>query len=505
MKKIFFGVILAALSSTVIFAGAAEAKPRKRPPIAKIIDGQRVPVSQYPFVAEMRVDGETYCTGTLVGPRHVLTAAHCFFDDRNRRAVGPTDMSAVLNGVEYPSANVYIHPSFRSRSEACVEGETDAAVVELTTDVVGVDIITIVDGSPPIGTPLVLAGFGLEGEGSGGQTDSFPPSGFVNVGSTVLEGFGANPPKQNPSSTYIFWTFDGGEANTASGDSGGPAFFELGGVSYLAAITCGGEGNAEIGTLSFDTRADLIKDWVLSITGATPGGTAPSFPKLGAQTTKLGDAFSYTIPVNGTSPVQLSVSGLPGGITFDGVDTISGVSTAAGSFNVAISAANDFGSASSTLKLTVSGFDPALSIKKALLQFDYEAGARDFLDITGSINVGRKFRPGGKKATIQIGRYTKNFKLRSDGLSNSGNRNFFDLVGAFKGNAFKKASVKYFLTFERVQIFDELATLGFPASAVASEGQEVSLPLTITINGVESATTAVLTFSTRDSRWRVKK
>ncbi|MCO6432477.1 MAG: trypsin-like serine protease [Deltaproteobacteria bacterium] len=472
-------------------------------PGTRIIDGTPVSELQYPYVAKLKFNGEILCSGTLVGSRHVLTAGHCFFDSRNRRAVGDTDVVVRLGGQEFQSSKVYIHPSYRPRSAACVEGETDAAIVELVSTVGGINPVALLTSPVPIGATLVLAGHGTQGEGSNGEDGTVPEDGIVNLGSTVVEGFG-NPPEQNSSSTYFYWTFDPGESNTASGDSGGPAFLTSGDQIFLAGITCGGDGNAEHGTYSLDTRVDLMAAWIGSITGATPGNTAPGFAGVTAQNATQGTLFSYTVPVTGSQPLTLSVTDLPEGLSFDGA-TISGTPSQRGTFNIQLSASNSAGSAAATLTLIVTGFDPSLSIQKALLQFDFKGSSTDFLDLTGRISVGPKFSPRSKKVTVRIGRFSKQFKLGPDGESRASGKSYFDLVGPFKGKFFRKSEVKYFLTLERVPFYDELATLGFPMSDQAVEGQEVPLPVTVSIDGIESSATAILRFRSRDARWFVPK
>lgn len=474
------------------------------PPTARIIDGSPASETLYPNVARLALDGDLLCTGTLVGPRHILTAAHCFFDERNHRGVGDTAVVARLGGQQVRSSKIFIHPTYKSRSSACVEGETDAAMVELSSSVEGISPINLVESPPAIGSSLLLVGYGTQGSGANGEDGSIPSDGIVNVGNTTLEGYGENPPKQNPNSTYFFWSFEGGEANTASGDSGGPAFIRSGSETLIAGITCGGNGNAEIGTNSFNTRADLIKSWVQSFTGGTPSNTAPGFTALPAKSVSKDQAFSYTIPVTGSQTIQLAANGLPSGLVLTN-KTISGAPTVAGVYNVELVATNPFGSASTTLKIIVSSYQPSLKIKKALLQFDSGGRAQDFLDVSGSINVGTKFNPKNQKIIVKIGRFSKTFTLDANGQSKGNPISYFDLDGDFKGSVFKKAVVRFDLTLERATIFDELSTLGFPTSDIASNGQQVPLPINVTIKGVDSSFTSILSFRESDARWRVAK
>ncbi|MBA4388754.1 MAG: hypothetical protein C0404_12285, partial [Verrucomicrobia bacterium] len=67
----------------------------------------------------------------------------------------------------------------------------------------------------------------------------------------------------------------------------------------------------------------------------------------------VGVPFSYTITFTGTGPLTLGVSGLPSGLSFDGVATISGTPLSAGICNVSLTATNPGGSDARTLALNI--------------------------------------------------------------------------------------------------------------------------------------------------------
>lgn len=64
--------------------------------------------------------------------------------------------------------------------------------------------------------------------------------------------------------------------------------------------------------------------------------------------------FSYTITANGSQPMTYSATGLPNGLTISG-NTISGIPTVTGEFNVSITASNAAGSDTKILVLTFTG------------------------------------------------------------------------------------------------------------------------------------------------------
>jgi hypothetical protein len=195
------------------------------------------------IVGTVRLGG--FCSGTLISPYHVLTAAHCA-----ELAVGPRDGAFELDGRLYTTSQIYIHPDFNSRSL-----DNDLAIYEFSEAVEGVIPSTINRTVPQVGQLLTLVGFGAGGDGQEGEDGTF---GVKMVGITEIE---------EVTETLIIWRFDSNdESNTAPGDSGGPAFLEIDSEFVVAAVTSGGsEPDAGLGDVAFNTRVDAYADWIDSI------------------------------------------------------------------------------------------------------------------------------------------------------------------------------------------------------------------------------------------------
>lgn len=476
-------IILLACSSLALAQGSK----------APIIDGTKAPVSEFPYVAEISL-GDSVCSGTLVGEKFVLTAAHCFFDERNRQITNISQFGAVLNGTFYPAAKITIHPSYVSRSSACIERETDAAVMELASaPPINIPRIALQRNPPQVGSTLLLVGFGTQGTGSRGEDGTFPDAGFVNFGTTVIE---------SVDSSYVNWTFDRnkGEANTAGGDSGGPAFLDENGVRYLNSTTCGGTGNAGFDSTSSNTRVDLLASWVDSIAGTTPTNTAPAYIKLPAQTAGRNKQFSYVLQATGTGPITFTLlNELPDGLTLVGA-TIFGVPTTSGKYSARINASNEFGNVDGWLPITVTESDPitALSIDSARINFSDDAD--DLLSIKGKISLGNSFAPNRARVLLTIAQLKESFRLDKNGSARKPRGyDFLALTGKLRRGRFTSSRVGISMGLgDSEDLYDKLDTL-FPEEA--ENGAEAPLPVEVVINGATYSRTIIMRYNASRDLW----
>src|SRR5262245_49133681 len=72
----------------------------------QIAGGTPVPQGKYPFAASIRASvsgGSILCTGSLISPSHVLTAAHCTYDRTAGAFLLPSAYSVVVGQVDRTS------------------------------------------------------------------------------------------------------------------------------------------------------------------------------------------------------------------------------------------------------------------------------------------------------------------------------------------------------------------------------------------------------------------
>ncbi|PWG07665.1 hypothetical protein DF268_41915 [Streptomyces sp. V2] len=214
--------------------------------------------AQLTFVAKVNVGEDSACTGTLVAPQWVLTAASCF------GTVGelPTGRPAVATTVTVGRTDLTqttgtVLPAIRLVPHA----DRDLVLLKLAARVTDPAVKPLPLATTPAaaGEVLTLAGFGRT------KTEWVPDK--LHAGSFTVASTTATTVDLNGSDT----------ATVCQGDAGGPALRTVNGVTELVAVNsrswqggCLGTDPAETRTGAVDTRVDDIGAWVQHTVSRNP-------------------------------------------------------------------------------------------------------------------------------------------------------------------------------------------------------------------------------------------
>ncbi|CCB73217.1 MULTISPECIES: S1 family peptidase [Streptomycetaceae] len=241
------------LAAATLTAAAVTAAP------ADAVSGPQATDASAASTASLNVGGQEGCSGTLVAPQWLLTAASCFADT-------PSQGYHVQAGAPKLKTTATFAGGVQQQvTEVVPRSDRDVVMARLAAPVTGITPATVATTAPATGDEVQAVGFGrTSSEWVPGQAHTAPFT-VGAVGGTTINLAAAS----------------GGGA-ICKGDTGGPALRTVDGRAQVVAVHslswqggCLGTDASETRTGAVDARVDDIAGWVGQISYSTTFAKAP--------------------------------------------------------------------------------------------------------------------------------------------------------------------------------------------------------------------------------------
>jgi len=221
-------------------------------PACAMMGGAAAPSEMAEQVAMIVSTRGASCTGTVLAPDLLLTAAHCVAPKADYAVAvlgkGPPQL--------IPALRVVVHPRFDGDQFQTRRPTPDLALVKLSEPLPAPfepAQLTATDGLPARGAVFTLAGFGVTADGAAKTAGTLRVVRLPSIGTT-----GGIMVRLSPSE---------GTAGACTGDSGGPAFQD-GALAGVIGWATGPGGTRGCGGVTGVTLVSLHRDWITATAAA---------------------------------------------------------------------------------------------------------------------------------------------------------------------------------------------------------------------------------------------
>ncbi|MCG5235984.1 S1 family peptidase [Xanthobacter oligotrophicus] len=186
------------------------------------------------------------CTGAVLAPDLVLTAAHCVAPAADYAVAIIGDGPPKL----VPAKRIAVHPRFDAGQFQTRRPTPDLALVKLAEPLPGrfrTARLANADGLPEKGTAFLLAGYGVIADGQAKSAGTLRTVALPSIGTT--------------GGIMVRLSAPEGAAGACTGDSGGPAFRD-GAVAGVTGWATGPGGSRGCGGVTGVTLVSLHRDWI---------------------------------------------------------------------------------------------------------------------------------------------------------------------------------------------------------------------------------------------------
>ncbi|MCC2097408.1 MAG: S1 family peptidase [Hyphomicrobiales bacterium] len=202
------------------------------------------------MVLKRQTSSASFCSGVVVAPRTVLTAAHCVAGAAGVAIYVPGNGAPALHA----ALTVAVHPGYVANAIRRRKRSIDLALVRTATPLpAGLQPIAIAgDRAAGKGTRLRIAGFGLQREGVERS------AGTLRSAILVVRA---------PISSILLWMGSPSRhmAGACTGDSGGPVFTADATTLVAISVWARGKGRRHCGELTQAIRLAPQKAWIESV------------------------------------------------------------------------------------------------------------------------------------------------------------------------------------------------------------------------------------------------